>query len=82
MLSKIVCLECASWRFRFKSDRTGNVRRYVCGDCGAVYIGTIKGLPCGSVISEPKNLSPDDLDWVRVLVVDENFSYFTTPRAM
>jgi len=69
----IKCRECGSDRFRYKSDRTGNVRRYECKECHAVFIATVKGLSSNSVFDEPKNLGDEDLHWAKV-VTDETSS--------
>ncbi len=66
----IKCRECGGSDFPYKSDRSGNVRRYHCKDCGAVFIATIKGLKSGSAVSEPHNLKDEDLHWAKV-VTDE-----------
>ena len=64
----ITCPECDSWSFVYRSDKSGNVRRYRCKDCGVVYIATIKGMKSGSVISEPKNMKRSELYWEKVIV--------------
>jgi len=66
MLS-IKCPECDGFDFRYKSDRSGNVRRYSCSNCGSIFIATIKGLPSDTVFSEKMNLSMQDLEWVKVM---------------
>ncbi len=62
----IVCPKCGSWEFVYKSDRTGNVRRYRCKSCGIEYVATVKGLSSTSAVSEPKNLDSKDLYWQEV----------------
>ena len=68
MAYPIKCPDCDSYSFYYRSDRTGNVRRYECKDCGSVYIATLKGMPSKSVISEPKNMNSDALYWEKVIV--------------
>jgi len=63
----IKCPNCDESYIPYRSDRTGNVRRYHCKECGAVYIATVKGMKSESVMSEPRNLSMEDLHWTRVL---------------
>ena len=60
------CPGCGSpWGLKYTSDRTGNARRYVCS-CGAVFLATLKGLPSGSAMAEPKNVRQCDMTWTRV----------------
>jgi len=63
----IKCHECGSSNFPYRSDRSGNVRRYNCKDCGAVFIATIKGLVSDSAVSEPHNLKDEALHWAKVV---------------
>jgi DNA-directed RNA polymerase subunit M/transcription elongation factor TFIIS len=62
----ITCPDCNAI-ITFKSDRTGNVRRYRCKVCDGEWIATVKGLKSKSAMSEPKNLGRDDMYWQRVL---------------
>ena len=62
----IRCPECDDNWMRYTSDRSGNVRRYVC-KCGVKWLATFKGLKCGSVMSEPKNCDMEDFHWVKIL---------------
>jgi len=66
----IHCPDCDSYRFTYRSDRSGNVRRYGCKECGAVYVATIKDMRSKSAVSEPTNLNSEDLYWEKV-VIDE-----------
>ena len=61
------CPDCKSWSFYFKTDRSGNLRRYRCGKCGSLWMGTIRGLPLTTAMGEPKNLVAKDMDWIRIL---------------
>ena len=62
---RIKCPECGNNWMRYTTDRSGNVRRYVCS-CGVKWLATLKGLPCGSAISEPKNCGMDNFHWVKI----------------
>ena len=62
------CPSCGDWTgMSFRSDRTGNARRYSCGKCGAVRLATLKGFPSGSAMAEPRNVDSKDMEWVRVM---------------
>lgn len=64
----IKCPDCDSIEFNYRSDRSGNVRRYECKSCGSVYLATIKDMRSKSAMSEPKNLSSEGLFWEKVVV--------------
>jgi len=61
------CLNCGAFGMRYTSDRSGNVRRYVCYKCDAKFLATIKGLRSGSAVGEPRHLEPEDFHWVKIL---------------
>jgi hypothetical protein len=61
------CPDCKRWAsMSYTSDRSGNVRRYKCSHCGAVFLATLKGLPLESCIGDKGQRSSDKFDWVRV----------------
>jgi len=62
----IRCPQCSSMDFVYKSDRTGNYRRYRCKRCEVRYSAVIKGLKSKHCMSEPKNLKMQDLTWIEV----------------
>jgi len=65
----IACPDCGKggWGgFTYVSDRSGNVRKYKCDECGAVYIATIKDMRSTGVGSEPKNMNSDELYWEKI----------------
>lgn len=64
----IKCPDCDDVAFYYISDRSGNVRKYTCKKCGAMYVATIKDMRSKGVMSEPKNLNSDDLYWEKVVV--------------
>lgn len=63
----IRCPACRSFDFGYSSDRSGNVRRYVCKSCGGGWLATLKGMSSGSAMCEPKNMDSKNLEWVRIL---------------
>ncbi len=66
------CLDCESWSFTYKSDRTGNTRCYKCRKCDSKYVATWKGKPISSCMSEPQNTKIEDWDWAKVIPPDES----------
>jgi hypothetical protein len=65
----IRCPSCECCEFHFKTDRTGQVRRYTCSKCGDRYLAAWLGKPFDSVFSEPKNTRMENWEWT--LIVDE-----------
>lgn len=60
------CPECESWSFTYKSDRTGNIRCYVCSRCDAKYVAIWLGNPIKSCVNEPKNTVMEQWNWRKV----------------
>lgn len=61
------CPGCRSWGFTYKSDRTGNLRAYLCRICQEKYLAWWKGEPMSSCLAEPKNTKMEDWEWARVV---------------
>ena len=61
------CPDCKRWAsMSYTSDRSGNVRRYKCSNCGSVFVATLKGLPLASCVGDSGRKDRNEFDWVRV----------------